>query len=392
MLEDYRISEQLRYEDHRLVVSDRDVTISGALGASLICALLADTEEGKRRQIAIDSSIERSHWIRCYEAEVRCKSWGTLDTELSLLSEAYIALETAGMRLTDLCPNIRLLDLALTLLTEYMHHLTLEMFGTHIWEGLPWEMPFAQWLINAARVETRRQRFVHTDWTDAAEVVALAERPNETEEPTLVFEGESAADIQKRYFNWAWKSYQARVREVPGENPKAPKHRNYVVNEETAWRFLEDEISTLTEEQQQLWQRWMAEWNTFICQKLKPQRPVRFWTDAVSEERKEQLIKFLRVQEKEWDHYKCLSAAIYALRQLGYVRRACSLTDITRWMSECLVKDYTLKNSRDQFNRAWKEHGRFTSEVKFYVRLLRDYGIHSLTAPARTYAAYDDED
>ena len=380
MLEDYQINEQLSYADYRLVMSERGVTISGALGAALLCALLADTDEGKRRQIVINNSTDRSYWIQRYEAEVRCKGWGTLHAELSMLSDAYCELETAGLSTTDLCPNDRLLDLALVLLIEYMHHLTVEAFGTHIWEGLQWEAPFAQWLINAARVETRRQRYLHTDWTDAVEVTALAQRRlDEAEEPTLVFEGESAADIQKRYFTWAWKTYQAQVREVPGENPRSPKHRRNVVEQETDWQFLKDEIHALREDEQQLWQRWMVSWERFIVQQLKPERPVRFWTDAVSEEQKEQLTKFLRGLEKQWDYYKCLSAAIYTLRQLGYVRRNCPMTDMTRWMSENLLGDYTLKNSRDQFSRAWKEHGRYTGEVKYYVNLLRDYGIRSLT-------------
>ena len=385
MLEDYRINEQLQYADHRLVVRGTDVTISGVLGAALLSAMIADTEEGKRRSIAIDSEVDRSRWIRHYESEVRCKAWGTLDAELNMLSRAYKALEDAGMSLTDLCPNILWLDMALGVLVSYMHHLTVEIFGTHIWEGLKWEKPFAQWLINASRVETRRQRYLHTDWTNAAEVIALAERPNETEEPTLVFEGESAEDIQKRYFTWVWKTYQAQVRELPGENPKSAQHRNNVVSEETVWSFLEKELDDLSDEQLQLWKRWMASWETFIRHQLKPEKPVRFWTDAVSEEQKEQLILFLRAQETEWDHYKCLSAAIYSLRQLGYVRRACSLQDITRWMSEHLVKDYTQKNSRSQFYRAWKEHGRYTSEVKYFVRLLHAYGISSLTKPDPKY-------
>lgn len=380
MLEDYRISERLRYEDHRLVVSGSDVAIGGALSAALLCALLTDTEEGKIRQIAIDSELDRSRWVKLYEAEVRCKDWGTLQAELTLLSDAYIALETAELSLSDLCPNIRWLDLALGLLNSYMRHLTIEMFGAHIWEAVKWQTPFAQWLINAARVETRRQRFLQTHWQDAVEVVTLAQRRwDETEEPTLVFENEPAADIQKRYYTWMWKNYQAQVREVPGENPKSAKHRRNVVEQETDWRFMKDEIHDLSEEQQELWQRWMISWERFILQQLKPQRPVRFWTDAVGEEQKKQLIEFLRGLEKQWDYYKCLSAAIYTLRQLGYVRRNCPMTDMTRWMSENLSGDYSLKNNRDQFTRAWKEHGRYTGEVKYYIRLLGDYGIHSLT-------------
>ena len=100
-----------------------------------------------------------------------------------------------------------------------------------------------------------------------------------------------------------------------------------------------------------------------------------FWEKEVSEKQQKQLTQYLRIQEKEWDYFHCLSAAIYALRLLGYVRRACSVRDITRWMSEQLVKDYSKKNNHDQFVRAWKELGRYTPEVKEYVEELESHGI-----------------
>ncbi|WP_337241653.1 hypothetical protein, partial [Proteus faecis] len=64
-------------------------------------------------------------------------------------------------------------DLALQLVTTYMRYLTVETFGNHIWEYQPWVEPFAQWLLNAAQEETRRQQFLHTEWTDPALVNAL---------------------------------------------------------------------------------------------------------------------------------------------------------------------------------------------------------------------------
>ena len=56
-----------------------------------------------------------------------------------------------------------------------MQYLSVETFGAHIWECVEWRAPFAQWLMDAAHVETRRQQFLHTDWMDAAAVTALAE-------------------------------------------------------------------------------------------------------------------------------------------------------------------------------------------------------------------------
>ena len=138
---------------------------------------------------------------------------------------------------------------------------------------------------------------------------------------------------------------------------------------------MAEEVHRLDEEQQQLWAQWMFNWQKYITKHLKPEKPVLFWEKEVSEKQQKQLTQFLRIQEKEWDYFKCLSSAIYALRQMGYVRRACSIRDITRWMSEQLVKDYTTKNNRDQFVRAWKELGRYTEDVKRYVEMLEKYGI-----------------
>ena len=380
MLEDFLVNDKLRYEGHYLKVANTDVQIGGVLGAALVSALLVGTEEGERRGIAITSEAEKRAWIEIYEREVLRDEWGLLSKEVELLSEAYIELATSEMELVDICPNVRLMDLALNLMVTYMHYLTREIFHDHIWECFEWKTPFAQWLLDAARIETRRQRFLKMDWTDAALVTALAEMPNEQEEPTFFFEGESAADIQKRYLKWVWTTYQAQISEMPGVQPRAAKHRNFIANQETDWRFMQDEIDTLTEKQQQLWAQWMVDWTKFVTRQLKPEKPVLFWEQAVSEERQKQLIQFLRLQEKEWDYFKCLSASIYALRQLGYVRRACKPKDIVRWMSEHLSKDYTEKNNRDQFVRAWKELSRYTDEVKHFVKLLEGYGIRKITS------------
>ena len=380
MLEDYQINDKLRYEGHYLKMADSDMQIGGALGAALLCALLVDTEEGKRRGIAIFSEAERQAWIEKYEREVLVDAWGLLSKEVELLSDAYIQLTTSEMVLTDVCPNIRILDLAQGLMVTYMQYLTREMYKDHIWECKPWAAPFAAWLLDAARLETRRQRFLKMDWTDAALVTALAELPDEQEEPTFFFEGESAADIQSRYLKWVWTEYQMMIREMPGVEPRAAKHRNYVAEQETDWAYMQDEVAMLTDEQKQLWAQWMVDWTKYVNSQLRPQKPVLFWEQEVSEERQNQLIRFLLLQEKEWDYFKCLSASIYALRQLGYVRRACQPKDIVRWMSEHLSKDYTEKNNRDQFVRAWKELGRYTEEVKHFVKLLEGYGIRKITS------------
>lgn len=375
LLEDYRFSEEMEYANHRLMVRSKDIEIGGVLGAALLSALLVDTEEGNRRSIAIDSDAEQRQWIARYEREVRREGWGMLPVELHLLSEAYIAVVTEEIGLADICPNSLLLDLALRLTVRYMQYLTNEIFRAHIWECCPWETPFAAWLLNAAQVETRRQRFLQTDWTDPALVTALAdetEKNNEQEQPTLVFEGEGAEDIMYRYLKWVWTTYQAQLREIPGSQPRAPKHRNYIVEQETDWRYVMDDVKTLSENSQRLFSQWMCDWERFVTKHLRPQRPVHFWTEETSEERQRQLTQYLRIQEKEWDYFKCLSAAIYALRQMGYVRRGVSMTDITRWMTEELTKDYITKNNRDQFRRAWNELSRYHEDVRHFVQELQN--------------------
>ena len=305
---------------------------------------------------------------------MRREEWGLLTVETRLLSEAYISVATEEMSFADICPNSLLLDLAMQMTVRYMQYLSTEAFGEHIWECCPWETPFAAWLLAAARVETRRQWFLQTDWTDPALVTALADETNNQSpmtnyqsSPTLVFEGEGAEDIMYRYLKCVWTSYQAQLREIPGSQPRAPKHRNYIVNQETDWGFVMDEVNALSEDSQRLFAQWMLDWQRFVTKHLKPQKPVLFWTDTPTEERQRQLTQYLRLQEKEWDYYKCLSAAIYAMRQMGYVRRACSVPDITRWMSEQLTKDYTTKNNRDQFRRAWNELSRYHEDVRHFV-------------------------
>ena len=378
MLEDYQINDKLRYEGHYLKVVDSDVPIGGVLGAALVCAMLVDTDEGARRGIPMDSESERKAWIKRYEREVLRDEWGLLRKEVELLSEAYIELATSDMELTDICPNIRILDLAQGLVVDYMRYLTRELFKDHIWEFKPWGAPFAAWLLDAARLETRRQRFLKMDWTDAALVTALNEdlQKDHSDAPTLFFEGESAADIQKRYLKWVWTEYQTIIREMPGAQPRAAKHRTFIAKKETDWLYLKDEIDELSDEQQLLWGQWMSDWTKYVNQQLRPEKPVLFWEQEVSEKRQQQLIRFLQLQEKQWDYFKCVSASIYALRQMGYVRRACSVRDITRWMTQYLTKDYTTKNNRDQFVRAWKELGRYTEDVKHFVAILEQNGVH----------------
>ena len=115
MLEDYIINEQIRYENHYLKVAQTEIEIGGVTGAALLSALIVDTEEGVRRGIAIDSDAQRMAWIAKYEREVRRDEWGLIGTEVELLNDAYIGLATSEVEWADICPNVRLSDLALQL-------------------------------------------------------------------------------------------------------------------------------------------------------------------------------------------------------------------------------------------------------------------------------------
>ena len=290
MLEDYIINDQIRYENHYLKVAQTDIEIGGVTGAALLSALIVDTEEGARRGIAIDTQMEQMAWIAKYEREVRRDEWGLIGTEVELLHNAHIELATSEVRWADICPNVRLLDLALHLVMTYMQYLSVETFKNHIWECCSWKAPFAQWLMSAAQEEKRRQQFLRMDWTDPVQVNELYEDlQRETNELVFIFEGEDAEDIYKRYFTWLWSVYQAQVREIPGERPRSVKHRNFVVEQETDWTFMAEEIKGLDDAQQQLWAQWMINWQKYITKHLKPEKPVLFWEKEVSEEQQKQL-------------------------------------------------------------------------------------------------------
>lgn len=382
MLDDHIFSPSLRYEQHALIAQmpscDDPIRIEGVLGAALLCALLVDTDEGAKRNINIDSENEQNAWIKQYEREVRRNDWGLLDTEIKLLSDAFIQLAPEQQALTTICPNTRLLDLAIRLMAKYMKFLVIESYGEHIWLGMPWETPFAQWLFNAAYFETKRQQLLNINWMNPAEVVTFTEAPNNTDSPTFIFYGEAANDIMQRYFTWAWSTFQTELQQRPGVKRNSNAQKRFVLNQETDCSFLESDIRALSNDNQAFWQQWMNDWQTFITRQLKPEKEIRFWNKGVTEDMQEKLIAYLKLQEKEPMRYKCLTAAIYSLRQLGYIRRACTTKDITRWISDKLAQDYTSKSTAFQFNRAWKEHGRYSEAIRDEVAHLRSLGVPPL--------------
>ena len=385
LLSDYIFSPSMRYEAHRLYISGTDgedeFVFGGFLGAALAAVFLVDTPEGNARGIHLYTDDEKEEFFALYDREVLRDDWGYLSAELNQLRDNYVQFIDDPNCLIGLCPNRRLFSLAMELLTTYMRRLVVEPFGEHIWEAIPWKMPFAQWLIDAARVETRRQRFLRTDWVDIQAVILLADMPDETEEPTFFFEGEKAADIMQRYFQWLSDEYVAMKQGIPGSKITSAD-RSFILSQETGCEFLSDEIDQLSASEKEDWLQWQKEWNLFLSDRLLPQREVRFWADDVPKEAQEHLLYHLQLMEQHPAHFRDLTAAVYAMRQLGYIRRKCSDSDMRQWLSEHLKLDYTERNNASQFRRAMREHGRYTPEVRDEVIALESMGYFRFQAHA----------
>ncbi len=375
LLSDHIFTPNLRYEAHQMIYTkagDEPIVLTGVLGAAVLSALLVDTDEGNARGIAIDTDAERQAWIVQYEREVRRDDWGYLHAEVEQLSDSYVQLASGEVQLSDICPNIRLHDLALQLLDMYMNHLVRETFGAHIWEAVPWRMPFAQWLWDASQVEGRRQTFLHTDWTHAPQVYALAESMDEDSSRSWMFEGEQAADLMEQYVQWLDEQYALMKGEQPGTKI-TQADRNFIFEQESDWAFLSEAVASLDSSAQKEWQQWKDAWTKYIQVRLKPQQDIRFWEDEVLEHVQSRLLDYLREQESKKNHFYALTATIYALRQTGYIRRKLTDSAMRTWLSDHLTIDYTLRPNASQFQRAMKEHGRYTPEVRkaaFYLKAL----------------------
>lgn len=380
MLENYNFSDNLRYEGHVLYCSHpafiEPIRIEGVLGAALSCAMLADTDEGQRRDIILNTADDYPRWMQRYEREVRRDDWGTLEKEVRLLADAYVQISLEHIELTDICPNSRLADLAMDMTIGYMHFLVTESCREHIWEFCSWETPFAGWLSRAVYAETVRQRFLQVQWNDPAVVTELADHGWDADKPTLYFAGEKAESIMQRYFKWAWTTYQAQLRELPGTKPSRQRYKNNVLEQEVDWQAAKTAIEGMWDDESwQLWRQWKSDWTTFVIKQLKPERPVLFYDRRVDEATQTKLTNYLRMQEHEPMRYRCLAIAIYSLRYLGYVRRACSYKDMCRWLTDHLDYDYSTSNNSMQLRRAFEPLGRYTPVIEDELAVLRRKGI-----------------
>lgn len=285
LFSDYTFSDRLHYESHLLVYTPENedpLMLGGMLGAALFAALLVNTDEGDKRGIALETDEERKAFFAQYEHELIREDGGLLSVEIRQLNDAYVQIELSSIDLPDICPQTRLLDLALQLLVEYMQQIVIETFRAHIWEAYPWKTPFAQWLWDAAHVETRRQLFLQMDWTDPPAVSALAAQISSeqspltnNQSPLFFFEGEAADDILCRYYDWLWAEAQKEAKLYPDANVQLAQFRTLILEQETNYDFLKPEMKDLPPESINLFRKWMNQWIDFVQTRIQPATPKR---------------------------------------------------------------------------------------------------------------------
>lgn len=384
MFENYQISGHLRYEQHTLVLhpgGNKSIRIEGIIAAAVMSAVLAHTDEGDKRELSLDSPAEVQEWIKRYKQEVLPDIDNRLDTEVTLLATAYSRLDKVGVTQQQLCRNnIRQSELATKLVVRYMQQLVAETYGAHIWDAEPWQSPFAHWLLQATYTETKRQRFMHINWTDPDDVISLAEHLNEFDkQPSFVFHDETPAEIMAQHYKWLHIAYQAKLRETPGIKPDGTVYKNYVIKHEGNWEDLMDIVKTWDESTRKRWLIWMTDWQEYLNRQLKPQRQIHFWSHGVSEKRQAQLTEFIQLQEQQPESLLSVATAVYTLRQLGYVRRTCTVKDMTRWLSDWLTIDYSSKTNAYRFTNVFDELGRYSDSVIRCSDALAQMGVPRFT-------------
>lgn len=73
------------------------------------------------------------------------------------------------------------------------------------------------------------------------------------------------------------------------------------------------------------------------------------------------------------------------MRYLGFIRRKLSDKAMREWLSGNLNIDYTARNNASQFQRAMKEYGRYSPEVRDEILYLHNLGYFRFNpAPAAT--------
>ncbi len=276
LLDNYIIDARTRYEGHKLIYTPENgdpIVLGGILGAALLCVRLLNTEEQKERGYFLSEELRYEPFFVQYDQEVIADDWGYIEAELEQLDLAYLELySNEQMSIETICPNKRQLSIALDVVATYMRRIAIEQYKAHIYELVPWTMPFAQWLFYASQAEPRRQRFLTIDWTDPALVHELAcyMEKDTPEEPLFVFEGEEAADIIARYWEWLWNYAQKDAALFPDSKVVMAEYKQRILKEETDWEFIKPEMKDFQPEQINLFRKWMNQWIAFVQQQIEP--------------------------------------------------------------------------------------------------------------------------
>ena len=277
ILDDYILDDHLRYEAHRLMYTSADgeeYTFFGMVGAAVLCALLADTDEGDKRGVALETPQQRIDFFLRYEREVRPDNGGLFETEVKALVESYMEIDGNLNILLQICRNDRLYDLALGLVIDYMNYLVREKVQEQIYIKHPFTNPFAQWLFEAGYVETPRQRLLTVDWLDTEDVLdlytELEKGPQEEPQPTFLFEGLSSEQVLTEYWNWLWTEMQKEANIYPDANVQLAQIKKATLENETNYDFLKPDIKDFPPYQLNLFRRWMNKWTDFIKQQIDP--------------------------------------------------------------------------------------------------------------------------
>ena len=281
LLDDYIFDERLRYEGHKLIYlpeGDEPIVLGGILGAAILGVRLLNTDEADKRGFLLNEALRYEPFFDQYDREVIADDWGYIEAELEQLDLAYLELFSSEQVLIEtICPNKRQLSIAMDVVATYMRRIAIEEYGAHIYERVPWKMPFAQWLFDAARIEPRRQRFLQIDWTDPALVHELAcyMEKGEPNEQTFFFEGEEAADIMARYWDWLWHYAQKDAAIFPDSNVVMAQYKQTIRETEIDWDFIKPEMNDFDPEQINLCRKWMRQWTDFVKQQILPATPAK---------------------------------------------------------------------------------------------------------------------
>ena len=287
LLADHIFSDTLRYENHRLIYGSTDqdrMELGGFLGAAVLGALLYGQDEGRERNIALNTSEGRQDFFARYEDETIHENGGFFAAEVQALNEAYMEINADKNLLLAICGNERLFDMAFGLTMDYMDKLVEEEIGEHIYDFVPWIGPFARWLYKAGYAETFRQQLLAINWANPEDVYALGDYIKEPEAkgPTFVFGGERADDLLNAYYNWLMTFIEQQAAQYPDSKVKLAEYKQIILQKEPHYEDLKPDMKDFTPEQLNLFRGWMNKWVDFMKQQIEP--PVTLQKKSIRQE------------------------------------------------------------------------------------------------------------